>query len=121
MWQQRVDDDSKYRNEEQNIIQKNIKKDHNIYVYYAASEAYEYYEQIGFTDFSVPIIYGESNRNHNIGYIDELKRLNGKTWLLFMHNWGNEEEFILSSIDSIGYNQIKTFRTHGSSTYLYDF
>ena len=103
------------------FIQKNIKKDHNIYVYYAASEAYEYYEQIGFTDFSAPIIYGESNRNHNIGYIDELKRLNGKTWLLFMHNWGNEEEFILSSIDSIGYNQIKTFRTHGSSTYLYDF
>ena len=69
----------------------------------------------------MPIIYGKPNRNHKIGYIEELKRLNGKTWLLFMHNSDNEEEFIINSLDSIGYNQIKTFRTHGSSTYLYDF
>jgi hypothetical protein len=103
------------------FIQKNIKKDHNIYVYYAASVPYEYYEQIGFTKVTVPIIYGESNRNHKNRYIDELKRSNGKTWLLFMHNVGNEEEYIINSLDSIGYNKIQIYRTHGSSTYLYDF
>ena len=103
------------------FIQKNIKKDHSIYVYFAASEAYEYYEQIGFTNISVPIIHGKSSRNHNIGYIDELKRLNGKIWLLFMHNSDNEEEYIINSLDSVGYNKIKTYRTHGSSTHLYEF
>ena len=38
-----------------------------------------------------------------------------------MHNWGNEDEYIINILDSIGYNKIKIYRTHGSSTYLYDF
>ena len=102
------------------INNKKIESD-KVYVYYGAKNAFKYYDKIGYTNFSVPIILGTSSRQNKLKYIEDLKKLKGNNWLLFSHNYNNEEEYIITQLDSLGYNRIETFRAHGSSAYLYDF
>ena len=67
------------------------------------------------------VIFGKANRADKSTYIEQLINLRGNIWLLFSHNYNNEEEYIITQLDSLGYNRIETFRAIGSSTYLYDF
>lgn len=67
------------------------------------------------------VIFGKANRADKSTYIEQLINLRGNNWLLFSHNYNNEEEYIITQLDSLGYNRIETFRAHGSSTYLYNF
>ena len=96
-------------------------KNDKIYVYYGAKDAFKYYDKIGFTNFSVPIILGTSSRQNKLKYIEDLKKLKGNNWLLFSHNYNNEEEYIIGKLDSFGYKNVETFRAQGSSAYLYNF
>jgi hypothetical protein len=101
-------------------IQNNISKNDKIYVNYFASNAFKYYNDIQFMNISAPIIYG-SNWNNNEKYVNELKNLKGRNWLLFVGFGDNDTSYIIKNLDSLGYNKIRTFVTYGSSTYLYDF
>ena len=67
----------------------------------------------------VPIINGGTHRNNNEEYINELRNLKGRIWLLFSHVHRNEEAYVVRNLDSLGYKKIKAFKTDGSSTYLY--
>ena len=102
------------------INNKKIEND-KVYVYSGAKNAFKYYDKIGYTNFSVPIILGKGTRADKSTYIERLINLRGNIWLLFSHNYNNEEEYIITQLDSLGYNRIETFRAPGSSTYLYDF
>ena len=102
------------------INNKKIEND-KVYVYSGAKNAFKYYDKIGYTNFSVPIILGKGTTADKSTYIERLINLRGNIWLLFSHNYNNEEEYIITQLDSLGYHRIETFRSHGSSTYLYDF
>ena len=67
------------------------------------------------------VIYGTKNREDIQKYMDELKLLKGRTWILFSHPYGDEEHYIVSQLDSLNYLKLNSFRTAGSSAYLYDF
>jgi hypothetical protein len=103
-----------------NYIYANISDNEAIYVYYGASWAFEYYNDIGFVKSKVPFINTTVEWGDFEGTITELKTLNGKNWLLFSHSYGEEVE-ITSKLDSIGYTKLVEFQTVGSSAYLYDF
>ena len=102
-------------------IQNNLNKNDKIYVYYGASKAFKYYNDIQFMKISVPIINGGAHRNNNEEYINELRNLKGRIWLLFSHVHRNEEAYVVRNLDSLGSKKIKTFKTEGSSAYLYYF
>jgi hypothetical protein len=102
-------------------IKNNIADENKIYVYKGALDAYKYYDNIEYINFSNSVIFGKANRADKSTYIEQLINLRGNIWLLFSHNYNNEEEYIITQLDSLGYNRIETFRAHGSSTYLYDF
>ena len=102
------------------INNKKIEND-KVYVYYGAKDAFKYYDNIEYINFSNSVIFGKANRADKSTYIEQLINLRGNNWLLFSHNYNNEEEYIITQLDSLGYNRIQTFRAIGSSTYLYDF
>jgi hypothetical protein len=104
-----------------NYIENNINKNDKIYVNYFASNAFKYYSDIQFMHISAPILNGSKNCNNNEKYINELKNLKGRNWLLFVGFGDNDTSYIIRNLDSLGYNKIETFITYGSSTYLYDF
>lgn len=107
-----------------NYIQQHINKNDKIYVYYGAAYAFKYYNYIQFINTSASIVKGSKNIKNKEKYINELKNLKGRIWLLFAHAhiWDDDEEtYIVRQLDSLGYNKIETFITDGSSTYLYDF
>jgi len=102
-------------------IQNNINKNDKIYVNYFAANAFKYYNDIQFMNINVPVIYGSVDRNNDEKYINELKNLKGRNWLLFVGFGDNDTSYIIKKIDSLGYNKVKTFVTYGSSAYLYEF
>jgi len=102
-------------------IEDNIADENKIYVYKGALNAYKYYDNIEYIKFSNSVIFGKGTRADKSTYIEQLINLRGNIWLLFSHNYNNEEEYIITQLDSLGYNRIETFKTNGSSTYLYDF
>ena len=102
-------------------IKNNIADENKIYVYKGALNAYKYYDKIEYINFSNSVIFGKGTRADKSKYIEQLINLRGNIWLLFSHNYNNEEEYIITQLDSLGYHRIETFRSHGSSTYLYDF
>ncbi len=102
-------------------IQQHLVRNDKIYVYYGASNAFKYYSEIHYLKTSVPIVDGNKNRDDSKQYINELKQLRGRNWLLFAHVYCNEESDIVKHLDSLGYQKLKTFTTDGSSAYLYDF
>ena len=102
-------------------IKNNIADENKIYVYKGALDAYKYYDKIEYINFSNSVIFGKGTRADKSTYIEQLINLRGNIWLLFSHNYNNEEEYIITQLDSLGYHRIEAFRSHGSSTYLYDF
>ena len=102
-------------------IQNHVKKNDKIYVYYNASYAFNYYKNIHFVNIPIPVVIGSMNKEDKKNYIKEITTLKGKNWLLFSHVMRDEETYIVRQLDSLGFSKLKTFKTIGSSTYLYDF
>ena len=102
-------------------IQNNISKNDKIYVNCFASNAFKYYSDIQFMNITAPVIYGGVDSNNDEKYINELRNLKGRNWLLFVGVGDNDTSYIIKKLDSRGYKKIKAFVTYGSSTYLYDF
>jgi hypothetical protein len=113
----------KYEEIKQSIkfVDNNISADEGVYVYCNASRAYSYYQEIGFVKFDNVVIIGNFHRKEREKYLDEVNELTGKIWLIFSHDWDDEEEYIITGIDSIGYKRLKEFHTTDSAAYLYDF
>ena len=74
-------------------LQNHIKKDDNIYVYYGAKEAFNFYKTSTISRHN--IIYGEPHRNNPSQYKDELDKLHGKTWIFFQHFYDHEEKYMI--------------------------
>jgi hypothetical protein len=102
-------------------ILQHINRNDKIYVHCGSFPAFKYYDQIGFMNISAPVIIDHLNGYHNEERINELKKLKGKTWLLFSHVFDNQEINVVRRLDSLGYQKIRKFETFGSSAYLYDF
>lgn len=102
-------------------IQKHIIKKDKIYVFYGALPAFKYYKHINYIKGHLEIIYDSKNINNKDKYIDELKKINGRIWLLFSHKFSDVEYNIIKKLDSLGYTKIESFNSFGSKTYLYDF
>jgi hypothetical protein len=111
-------------------ILKNSEENEKIYTYTFSHAAAAYYETIGFAPrmeavgFSIEEYinaFGKIN-NENIGdeYIKDLKKLQGRNWLLLTHISSKNEKYITDRLDAC-YKRLKTFQTAGSSAYLYDF
>jgi hypothetical protein len=92
-----------------------------LYMYYGTCYAIEYYEKTKYFKTTAAITYGTNNRSEKEKYIAELKRLQGRNWLLFSSTYDDEETYITGQLDMLGYKRLESFATTGSSTYLYDF
>jgi len=108
-----------------NYIEKNIKKDEAIYVYYKANRALSFYKETGVFDINNTIIVGTSHRNKNHEYDNELLNLKEKVWLLFSHVYeknkkGDEEEYIVNFLLSRGSELLDVKIYKGSSVYYID-
>jgi hypothetical protein len=102
-----------------NYIQKNRSENENIYVHPSCFAAAKYYEAI---KFAPPMEYIGSYFDQKIDdneYIEGLKKLRGKNWLLYTYSL-EEEKYLTNKLDSC-YKRLKTYHTTGSSAYLYDF
>ena len=103
-------------------IHENRKPEENIYVYYGSKQAFLYYKDVNFIENQVGFVIGTNNRKNKYKYLEELKALEGRNWLLFTNPHGEvDQQFIISRLDSIGYDRIHSFTANGSSAYLYDF
>ena len=127
-------------------IEKNIKKDETVYIYYGANDAYIFYKDSNIIDINNTIITGipfkfkgkerkinnvimtgtsfefkEKSRNND----DILLDLTGKVWLLFSHVYpsntaDNEEKYIVDFLLERGSKLIEVKKYKGSSVYYID-
>jgi AAA+ ATPase superfamily predicted ATPase len=104
-----------------NYIEQNKSTDDKIYMYYCACYQFEYYGKIKYFETTGTVIQGTNNRSEREKYIAEIIKLKGRNWLLFSHDYEDEETYIVRQLDSMGYKRLASFTTTGSSTYLYDF
>lgn len=74
-------------------LQNHIKKDDNVYVYYGAKEAFDFYKTEDIAKHN--IIYGLPHRDNPSLYKKELDNLKGKTWIFFQHLYNHEEKYII--------------------------
>jgi hypothetical protein len=107
-------------------ILKNRKENENIYAHISCFAASAYYEAIGFAPPIEDIAFRPYDQTFTISqrtgddkYIEELKKVHGKNWLLFTY-YLEGEKYITDKLDSC-YKRLKTFHTAGSSVYFYDF
>lgn len=97
-----------------NYISNHLKKGDKIYVSSIGIPAMKYYNDTKFINFSAPIIFGSNN------YIDDLKSLKGRNWLLFVGN-NTSNEVIIQKLNSLNYNKLQLFKSTGVGTLLYKF
>jgi hypothetical protein len=114
-------------------IEKHINDSKNIYLCGTGSIAMKYYNDTGFLLNGTNIINekiiaaNEKALLNNTDFtavfencMNELNLLHHKNWILFSGVLTGEK-FIISKLDSLGYDRVKEFHTKGSSVYLYDF
>ena len=100
-------------------LENHIKKDDNIYVYYGAKEAFDFYKTDTISKHN--IIYGTPHRDNPSLYKEELDKLHGKTWVFFQHFYDHEEKYM---IDYLRYKkqayQRYTKRENNGAIYYFD-
>ena len=106
-------------------IEKNIKNDEKIYLYYGAGMAYNFYKDANIIDINNTMIVGSRHRDEYSKYDNELSNLRGKVWLLFSHVYpwrtsDNEEKYMVDYLLSKGVKVIDVKKYTGSSTYYID-
>lgn len=105
-----------------NYIEKNIKKDETIYVYYGAKRALDFYIETKFINIYNIIVNGTDYSNDHPKYDYELLNLKGKVWILFSHvhfYWenDNDEKYIVDFLIRNGSELLDVKRYYGSSVY----
>ena len=96
----------------------------SLYVYYGAKDAFKFYKKRFGIDNSEYII-GNAGREDWQIYNEDINNLKGKgkVWFLFSHVtiWFgvDEEKYFIHFLNRIG-KQIKSYKAHGASVYLYD-
>ncbi|MBN1870931.1 MAG: glycosyltransferase family 39 protein [Candidatus Omnitrophica bacterium] len=106
-------------------VSKHIEKNHYIYVYYYAEEAFNYYLKDYKFDKSKIILAnipsngkGEESWSECVEDLNSLKGY-GKIWFIFSHDWKSEDKLFISVLDSMG-KRMDSFQDQGASAYLYD-
>ena len=105
-------------------IKRHRKRSDEIYVYYGAARAFQYYSGDYNLDTETYTVGIESRTNWN-NYIEDLNKLRDqRVWVLFSHvcDWvqGDEEIFFIESLDRRG-TRLKQIESPGASAYLYEF
>jgi hypothetical protein len=103
-----------------NFIKPKLKDNQRVYVYYDLVPAFTYYNQTGFVNLKQQVTYGFYDTDRN-KYIDQLKLLKGKNWLLLSYEGTDAEKLIINTLDKINLKKIESFTFGGASAYLYDF
>ncbi len=106
-------------------LEKNIKSNEKLYVYYSSNFEYEFYKSTGVVSNNNSVIIGKEHRSNKHNYRSELSNLSGKVWLLFSHVYAfnsteNEENYIVNFLLSQGAQLIDFKKYEGSSIYLID-
>lgn len=109
-----------------NYIERNIKKDEAIYVYYGADKAFQFYKEMEILNINNTIIVGTQHMNENRKYDEEILNLTGKIWLLFSHvypigrNDDNEETYMVKLLLRKGSELLDVKKYKGSAVYYFD-
>lgn len=102
------------------FVSRNIKPGEKIYIYYGAKPVYEYYSYTSKFNMDEHIVDG-SGDSHNLPEdLVRLKRLRGAFWIVFSHDYRNEEAIIIDFLNSKGILKNR-FTTVKSSAYLFFF
>lgn len=110
-------------------ILQNMEKDDNLYLYSGAVQAFNFYRSSFYERYhcvfeNLNIYPGKKHRYEPKGYIEEITKLHGNTWLLFSHvafasAEKSEEDYIISNLKERSYHIKKSFHAmKGSSVYL---
>jgi hypothetical protein len=109
-----------------NYIEQNLKKEDEIYVYYASEYAFKFYKETKIININNKIIVGTKHKENHHNYDHELLNLKGKVWLLFSHvyppreNYDNEEKYMIAFLISKGSVLLDVKKYKGSSVYYVD-
>lgn len=101
------------------FIKKHAEDADQLYVFYGASKAFQFYQNTEYIKIDLPATIGGEHRKDRAAYLRELAPLNGRYWLLFSHDILQEETYIVEELEAFGEHQLKKFQTRGSSTYLF--
>lgn len=122
----------------QYILDSNGKSKNNVFIA-TFMAPFKYYSDIGFLNNKINVINGYEV-NHVLSDMEQsmldglegkelidkktrlswLKTLKGENWFLICP-WSKFDNYLISTIDSLGYNRIDEYRTKGACVYLYDF
>ena len=98
-------------------VEGNIKDGDTVYVYYASSYAFMFYQDSNLSQISNLVVVGSKNRGENYKYNQELLDLKGKVWLIFSHVHGDEEKYIMDFLLNDGSKILDQKRYSGSRLY----
>jgi hypothetical protein len=107
------------------VIEKEARPGDSIYVYYGAWAAFTYYYQQGYPlKKQLPFIIGHSSLEDNNGYLEELRSISGRVWVLFSHGYPfdgsrKEEKFIVGGLEKRG-KLIRQFEDVDTAVYLFE-
>jgi uncharacterized membrane protein len=104
------------------FMNENISPGQEIYLYYGACQAFEFYKETGFVRFDNKATRGRMNKTEWSKYIAEINRQNGQVWLLFSHIYPfnkpeTEETYIVKNL-GLDWKLLKQFHAKGSAAYL---
>lgn len=100
----------------------NMEVGDNLNLYYCSAASFNYYQKTGLVNnTTLPLVFGSWGKGISDKDIYKMTFSKGRNWILFSHIYNNDELYLISQLDSIGYNKIKEYRTFQSSVYLYDF
>ncbi len=105
-------------------LQENYQPGDIIYAYYATDEIFKFYAPRYFATTPQFIAGVYRNPDQKV-YSEDLQKLlgNPRVWIIFSHNftmkWRNEENFMISYLDSHG-KLVSSFKKDQSSLYLYN-
>jgi hypothetical protein len=104
-----------------------IKENDQIYVYYGGASAFKFHkDEFVHVMNKSNLIYGASDRQKREKYITDLNKLDDNVWLIFSHVHKNkrfdlesEEDFLVSVMDSLGYETVENFSGYNSRALKY--
>lgn len=104
-------------------LQKKIKPDDKIYVYYGAGDAFRYYYKTKYYKMTDKenIIWGENHRDDINKYgadLETILKKNMRIWILFSHYWENERIYFIDYLNNKGNLEIE-ISSIGALAYLF--
>jgi hypothetical protein len=102
------------------FIQENITEEEAVYVDWRARRQFQYYVDIKYVKFKVPIIIGIRYNEFSEKNIKHIKSLSGKHWVLFAGGNDGLQKKLIRKLGKSGAKIEKSFLTSKSHTYLID-